>query len=74
MTASEEKNRESVRAFVDREAFRDDRAWMLQHYEQRLSELMEKGAHRTHPWITDRYEADILNMSKHAKGDTNEYE
>ena len=65
MNASERRNAESVRAFVDREVFRDDRARMLQHYEQRLSELMAKGAHRTHPWITDRYEADIMSMSRY---------
>lgn len=67
MDASEKKNRENIRAFVSAAAFRDDRDWMLAHYEQRLSELMTKGAHITHPWITDRYEADILSMSKHAE-------
>lgn len=69
MDASERKNRESIRAFMDGRQYRDgadaydDRDRMLAHYERRLAELMARGAHRTHPWITGRYEADIMNMS-----------
>ena len=66
MAASEKKNHENIRAFVSAAAFTDDRDWMLAHYEMRLAELMARDAHITHPWITDRYEADILSMSKHA--------
>ena len=44
MDASEKKNRESIRAYVDRESYRsgedDRRGWMLSHYEMRLAELM----------------------------------
>lgn len=67
MDASEKKNRENIRAYVDSCQFRagDCRGSMLAHYEQRLTELMAKGAHHTHPWITDRYEADILSLSKY---------
>lgn len=72
MAASEEKNRENIRAYVDCESYRsgkqDRRDWEVAHYEKRLAELMAKGAHITHPWITDRYEADVLSMSKHAEG------
>ena len=67
MDASEKKNRENIRAYVDAESFRsgtDSRPWMLAHYEKRLAELMERGAHHTHPWITDRYEADIMSLSR----------
>lgn len=71
MDASERRNAESIRAYVDGESFRsgqtDDRAKMLAHYEARLAELMARGAHITHPWITNRYEADIVAKSKHAK-------
>lgn len=72
MDASEKKNRESIRAYVDRESYRsgedDRRGWMLSHYEMRLAELMAKGAHITHPWITDRYEAEILSLSASVEG------
>lgn len=57
LQASEEKNRENEREFRERE-------WMIAHYEERLAELMEKGAHHTHPWITERYENDLYNLYK----------
>lgn len=37
---------------------------MIEHYEVRLAELMAKGAHRTHPWITERYESDLNHLYK----------
>lgn len=68
LAASEEKNRASERTFIDREAYRlgsgDDREWMIEHFESRLHELMAKGAHRTHPWITERYESDLNHLYK----------
>lgn len=68
ITASEAKNRAAERAFVDREVSRlgsgDDREWMIEHFEARLHELMERGAHRTHPWITERYESDLNHLYK----------
>lgn len=68
ITASEAKNRAAERAFVDREVSRlgsgDDREWMIEHFEARLHELMERGAHRTHPWITKRYESDLNHLYK----------
>lgn len=70
MAASEKKNRENIRAYVDCESYRsgkqDRRDWELAHYEKRLAELMAKGAHITHPWITDQYEEDILDTIKRA--------
>lgn len=66
MHASERRNEKSIRAFIDRDAYRlgdgDDREWMLAHYEQRLAELIAKGAHRIRPDITDRYEEDIMDL------------
>ena len=51
-------------AFIDRAVHdsvcRDDRDWMIEHFEMRLHELMKKGAHRIRPDITDRYEEDIM--------------
>lgn len=73
LDAGERRNAESIRAYVNGEAWRsgqtDDRAKMLAHYEARLAELMAKGAHRTHPYITDQYEADIIALSKHTGGE-----
>lgn len=64
--ASERRNDESIRAFIDRDAYRlgdgDDREWMLAHYEQRLAGLMAMGAHRIRPDITDRYEEEIMDL------------
>jgi len=37
---------------------------MIEHFEARLHELMERGAHRTHPWITERYESDLNHLYK----------
>lgn len=68
MNASEKRNQERERAFIDREVYRpgdgDDRLWMIDHFEARLAELMAKGAHRTHPWITERYESDLNQLYK----------
>lgn len=68
IAASEMRNRESERAFVDRDVCRlgngDDRQWMIDHFEARLVELIAKGAHRTHPWITERYESDLNHLYK----------
>lgn len=64
--ASERRNEKSIRAFIDRDAYRlgdgDDREWMLAHYEKRLAELMAMGAHRIRPDITDRYEEEIMDL------------
>ena len=68
MAESERRNRAHEQAFIDREVYRlgegDDRQWMIDHFEARLAELMEKGAHRTHPWITERYESDLSQLYK----------
>ena len=68
MAASEARNRQYEQAFIDRETYRlgsgDDREWMINHFEARLAELMAKGAHRTHPWITERYESDLNQLYK----------
>lgn len=55
-------------AFIDRAVHdsvcRDDRDWIIEHFEMRLHELMKKGAHHTHPWITERYESDLNHLYK----------
>lgn len=68
MDRSRRRNEERVRAFVETEAYRlgdgDDREWMIEHFESRLAELMGKGAHRTRPDITERYESDLAQLYK----------
>ena len=43
---------------------RGDREWMIDHFEARLHELMRRGAHHSHPWITERYESDLMQLYK----------
>ena len=68
MDASRRKNEQSIRAFVDEGPYRlgdgDDREWMIWHFESRLAELMARGAHRTRPDITERYESDLTQLYK----------
>ena len=54
----------SARAQPRQAATRDDREWMIEHFEARLHELMRKGVHRIRPDITERYEIDLMKLSK----------
>lgn len=64
MNVSMCRNAERIRAFIDRNSFRecniDERERALAHYKMRLADLIAKGAHRIRPDITDRYEEDIM--------------
>lgn len=72
-TASQPRTSRFERTFVDRCIYLagacDDIDWRIEHLEARLAELMAKGAHKTHPWITERYENDLNRLYKgcHAK-------
>lgn len=66
MDASRRKNDRAVSEFIDRETYdsSDRREWMIEHFEQRLAELMARGAHRIRPDITERYERDLTQLYK----------